>query len=217
MIRAARLVALLVLTLASAAPLHAAKPAKSWQATATSADRKRLARLWEAWTHALAEVEASGQTVEMTGLGPVVVPDAATMHANTADRLATPAKGPLPASGDYRCRTIRLGHHGDTATAARVQAGDTVPCRIEMRGSALWFEQEVGANRLGGRLFVDGDRMVFLGAPALRGEMGVMPYGADPERNAIGALRALGPQQWRLELPWPAWQSNLDLVEITPR
>jgi hypothetical protein len=59
--------------------------------------------------------------------------------------------------------------------------------------------------------------MVFLGAPALRGEMWVMPYGADPERNAVGALRALGPQQWRLELPWPTWQSNLDLVELTPR
>jgi hypothetical protein len=217
MIRGARLVVALVLTLASAAPLQAAKPARSWQATATPADRKRLARLWEAWTHALAEVETSGQTAELTALGSVAVPDAATMHANTADRLATPAKGPLPLPGNYLCRTIRLGQNGGTATAARMQVGDAVPCRIEARGVTLWFEQEAGANRLAGQLFPDADRMVFLGAPALRGEMWVMPYGADPERNAVGALRALGPQQWRLELPWPTWQSNLDLVELAPR
>jgi hypothetical protein len=58
--------------------------------------------------------------------------------------------------------------------------------------------------------------MVFLGTTALAGEMGIMPYGADPERDAVGALRAVAADQWRLELPWPAWQANLALVEILP-
>ncbi len=211
------LLAAVGLTLASAAPLHAAKSARSWQESATGADRKRLARLWEAWTGALADIAAKGETPALTALGPLAVPDAGTMHANSADRDATPAKGPLPGPGAYLCRTIRLGQQGSAATATRVQVDEPRPCRIEAQGAVLWFEQETGANRLGGQLHADGDRLVFLGATALRGEMGVMPYGADPERNAIGALRALGPAQWRLELPWPTWQSTLDLVELTPR
>jgi hypothetical protein len=212
-----RLLAVVVLTLVSAAPLHAAKPAPNWQESATGADRKRLARLWEAWTGALADIAANGETPALTALGPVAVPDAGTMHANGADREASPAKGPLPGPGAYLCRTIRLGQQDSKAAASHVQADEPHPCRIETQDGGLWFEQEAGANRLGGRLYADGDRLVFLGATALRGEMGVMPYGADPERNAIGALRALGPAHWRLELPWPTWQSTLDLVELTPR
>lgn len=212
-----RLLAALALTLVSAAPLHAAKPERSWQEAATGADRKRLARLWEAWTGAMADIAANGQTPALSALGPVAVADAGTMHANAADREASPAKGPLPVPGAYLCRTLRLGQKGNKAAASRVQVGESYPCRIEAKEGSLWFEQETGANRLGGRLYADGDRLVFLGATALRGEMGVMPYGADPERNAIGALRALGPAQWRLELPWPTWQSMLDLVELTPR
>jgi hypothetical protein len=114
----------------------------------------------------------------------------------------------------YSCRTISLGAQGGNR-AAVVEVDAPQPCRIEARGGTLHFEQAAGTHRLGGKLFADGDRMVFLGAPALSGEMGIMPYGADPERDAVGALRALGPGHWRLELPWPAWQSNLDLVEIT--
>jgi hypothetical protein len=200
-----------------ATPLLAAKPGRNWQDAAAGADRKRLARLWEAWTGALADVAAHGETPALTALGPVAVPDAGTMHANPDDRIASPAKGPLPGPGAYLCRTIRLGQQENGAQASRVQAGEPQPCRIDIQDTGLWFEQEAGSNRLAGRLYADGDRLVFLGATALRGEMGVMPYRADPERNAVGALRALGPAHWRLELPWPSWQSTLDLVEITPR
>jgi hypothetical protein len=206
-----------VLTLASTGPLDAAKSARNWQESATGADRKRLARLWEAWTSALVDIAANGETPALTAVGPVAVPDAGTMHANGADREASPAKGPLPGPGIYMCRTIRLGQQDDKAVASRVQVGESHLCRVEALGGGLWFEEDRGSNRLGGHLYADGDRMVFLGATALRGEMGVMPYGADPERNAIGALQALGPAQWRLELPWPTWQSTLDLVELTPR
>jgi hypothetical protein len=215
MIASVRLLVAVVLILAGA-PVVAAKPT-SWQESATAADRKRLARLWEAWTHALAEVEASGETAALQALGPVVVPDSATMHANTADRMAAPAKGPLPEPGFYACRNIRLGQQDSKTGAPRVQSGEVRPCRITMQDGTLWFEQDIGASRLGGRLYPGGDRMVFLGTTALPGEMGMMPYAADPERNAVGALRALGPAHWRLELPWPVWQSNLDLVDITPR
>ena len=194
---------------AAAAPSH-------WRQDITAPDRKRLAKLWEAWTRALGEAQAAGQGAAVAALGPVVVPDAATINYGDAD--ARPA-GPLPVAGQYKCRMINLGQRAGGArapAAAVVDTGALLPCRIEARGKGLWFQQNAGAQRLGGRLFADGDRQVFLGTTALAGEMAGLPYGADPQRDAVGVLRATAPQRWRLELPWPNWQSNLTIIEISP-
>lgn len=208
---------ILALMLFAADPGLATAP--TWQAAITAPDRKRLAKLWEAWTRALADTERSGQAEAVAALGPAVVPDAATMNRDASDLMAPPAAGKLPGPGVYRCRTITLGARANAAPTqmpAMVGASAFAPCRIEMRADGLWFEQDGSAPRLGGRLFADGARLVFLGATALTGEMGVMAYGADPERNAVGALRAIGDGRWRLELPWPNWQANLGIVEIIP-
>jgi hypothetical protein len=200
-----------------------AAPVLTWQREITPPDRKRLAQLWEAWTRSLNEAQAAGQGAALVALGPVVVPDAAAINPDAAainpDAAAGKTAGPLPGAGSYTCREVRLGQHrsGITAwAAATLTASEMRPCRIEVRGSALWFEQDAGAQRLGGRLYADGDRQVFLGATALTGEMRILPYGADPQRDAVGVLRAIGERRWRLELPWPHWQSNLAIVEITP-
>lgn len=212
MIRAALLAAVLL----TATPGLAAPP--TWRTTITAADRQRLARLWEAWTRALADADAAGQSAAVAALGPAAVPDAATMNRNAADPMTPAVAGPLPGPGRYRCRMIRIGARVEGVaprTPIMVGAAPFAPCRIEARGNALWFEQDVGpAQRLAGRLYADGARQVFLGTTALVGEMGVMGYGADPQRNAVGALRAIGNGHWRLELPWPSWQSNLAIVEI---
>ena len=210
-----RAAAILALVICTAEPAQAA-PA-TWQMTVTAPDRKRLAKLWDAWTRALADADAAGQTGALRTLGAAVVPDAATMNRNAADLMTPAAAGTLPGPGVYRCRTITLGARADgiaTRKPAMVGVGAFAPCRIEARGNAMWFEQAGSAPRLGGRLYADGARMVFLGTTALAGEMGIIAYGADPERNAVGALRAIGDGHWRLELPWPNWQANLGIVEI---
>jgi hypothetical protein len=56
--------------------------------------------------------------------------------------------------------------------------------------------------------------MVMLGALHLAAEGGRRRYGDDHERDLAGILRPLGPGHWRLELPWPRWQSRLMLVEM---
>ena len=209
-------VAVLALLLVAGTPGVAAPT--TWQAAITAPDRSRLAKLWDAWTRALAEADASGQSGAIAALGAVGVPDAATMNRNAADPMTPAAVGALPAPGTYRCRTITLGTRaGGVAPRRPATVGATpfAPCRIEARDTGLWFEQERGpAQRLGGQLHADGARMVFLGTTALAGETGILVYGADPERNAVGALRAIGDGHWRLELPWPNWQSNLGIVEI---
>ena len=210
-----RLLAML-LFVGCAAPVLAS-PAATWQREITAPDRKRLARLWDAWTQSLDEVVKAGQGAALKALGPVAVPDAATINGGPG--ISGAVAGELPVPGEYKCRMVRLGQReGGTKApvAAMVDAGAMLPCRIEARGDGLWLEQRGGAQRLGGRLYVDGGQLVFLGATALRGEMGVMPYGADPQRDAVGALRAMGKLHWRLELPWPHWQSNLAIVEIVP-
>ncbi len=224
--------AVLALLLLAADPgLHLAADAalaapQSWRTVVTADDRKRLARLWEAWTRALADADRAGQTAALAAVGPAVVPDAATMNRNAADPMTPPVAGRLPGPGAYRCRLITLGARGDgvaTPVPVMVDAAPFTPCRIEARGSGLWFEQAAGPDRrpdnrldsrLGGWLYVDGARLVFLGTTALAGETGIMAYGADPQRNAVGALRAIDDGRWRLELPWPNWQSNLNIVEI---
>ncbi len=176
-----------------------------WQKMISEADRKRLAGLHSAWSESLDEARAAGAAAAVTALGAVAVPDAAT-------------SGPLPGPGDYRCRALRIGGRSGDAPAAAppVIAAPAVPCRISAKGGLLWIEQAMGAQRIGGTLYPDGDRLVFLGSMALAGEMGLMRYGADNDRDQVGVLRSLGPARWRLELPWPMWQSDLAIIEIVP-
>ena len=177
--------------------------AQSWQEQITEPDRKRLAGLWAAWTRALNQAMAGGNAAALAAAGPLAVADAAN-------------PGPLPVPGDYQCRTLKLGVRSDAPPLAPALAmSDAVPCRISARGSLLWFEQLSGPQRIGGMLYPDDDRQVFLGSKSLAGEMRMMAYAADAARDQVGVLRALGPGRWRLELPWPNWQSNLEVIEIS--
>lgn len=188
------------------APSSATVRALSWQEHISAPDRKRLASLWGAWTRSLNEAGKSGQGDAVTALGDIAVPDAA--------RAASP-----PPPGQYRCRSVKLGVRDEGAPRANAPAMDVsavFPCAITEKAGLLWFEQAGGAQRIGGTLYPDGDRMVFLGSKALAGEMGVMAYGADASRDQVGVLRAYGDKRWRLELPWPMWQSNLEIIEILP-
>lgn len=190
-------------TAAPAAASAEAPPPPPWQQVIRERDRKRLAGLWSAWTRSLQQVASAGQSKTVAALGDMAAADAAD-------------NGPLPTPGLYRCRTVKLGSRDDAP--AMVHQAMSKPaaatCTITERGGLLWFEQAAGAQRIGGRLYPDGDRLVFLGSLALAGEMGVRAYGADAERDQVGVLRAIGRNRWRLELPWPMWQANLAIIEI---
>ena len=189
-----------------AGPDAVSRPPPTWQREVREPDRKRLATLWSAWTRSLNEVQAAGQGAEIAALGDLLVPDAA--------RAAPP-----PAPGTYRCRTIKLGVRAIGAVPGRGRALDIAPvrpCTIAARGGLLWFEQIGGPQRVAGLLYPDRERVVFLGSIALEAENRILPYGADNDRDQVGALRAYGADRWRLELPWPMWQSNLTIIEILP-
>jgi hypothetical protein len=192
-----------------------AQPAvSSWQGQLQDDDRRRLAGLWRAWTRALADIRSGGGEAILSALGPVGVPPVEPLPGRP-----NPLQfGTLPMAGDYQCRIIRMGLREDgwpRDAGQPLTIAEWGPCRIgtERRGT-FRFDMLAGAQRMHGRLWADGDRMIYLGALSLASETGVRRYGDDPDRDAPGVLRPLGEGHWRLELPWPRWQSALMLVEI---
>jgi hypothetical protein len=43
-----------------------------------------------------------------------------------------------------------------------------------------------------------------------------MDYGRDANRDMAGIVQRIGPRRWRLVLPYPHFESLLDVVELVP-
>lgn len=201
---AAALAAALPAGVAAADPAPAAAPAPAqadWRAVATSGDHDRLRRWREAWTAALKQVEAAGETDQLAAYPALTTPDTA---------LADPA----PPPGTYRCRTFKLGSQGDLGLAFVDYPAFT--CRIRRVDGMLHFAKLTGSQRPSGLLYPDTERrLVFLGTMALGDETRASPYGRDAERDMAGIFERTGPRSWRLVLPFPRWESILDVIELT--
>jgi hypothetical protein len=196
-------VALLSLSAADARPLSSVRPAANWRNVATSADRKRIHDWREAWTKALAEARTD-HAADIGREGTLLDPDSG---------LA----GAAPPPGDYRCRTIKLGSRGEGMLDYVDYAG--FACRIgpAESGNSMVFAKTGGSQRPVGRLFPDtARRMVFLGTLQLADERGVLRYGHDRERDLAGLVERIGPRRWRMILPFPRFESLLDVIEIVP-
>jgi len=184
------------------APPTAQRPNDVWRARATADDRGRLRRWRAAWVEALARARAAGHGDAIAREGALLEPDAALAGA----RLAP---------GDYRCRTIKLGAHGSGRSDYIVYPPSR--CRVWAEASRLHFTVLDGAQRPIGILFPDtGRRMIFLGTLQLGDEALAYRYSRDRERDMIGLLERIGPSRWRLVLPAPAFESLLDVIELTP-
>lgn len=177
--------------------------AASWRNVATSADRKRIHDWRKAWTEALAQAQAD-HSAEIAREGALVDPDAG---------LA----GAIPPPGNYRCRTIKLGSRGqDMLTYVDYPA---FTCRIGPAegGNSMVFAKIGGSQRPVGRFFPDtARRMIFLGTLQLSDERAVLRYGHDSERDLAGTVERIGQRRWRLTLPFPSFESLLDVIEIVP-
>lgn len=189
----------LVLSLAIATPVLAASA--NWRADASRSDVRRLERLDEAWDAALSEARSDGHGRELKALGPL------------ADPRVSLAR-PQPTPGAYRCRTIKLGSQGMGGLS--YIAYGWFRCRVALSpGGDLILEKTTGSQRQAGNLYPEASRrLVFLGAIAWGSDEGRARYGRDPERDQVGVLERVGPDQYRLALPWPKQESKLDLLEL---
>ena len=175
-----------------------------WRRVATAADRGRLRGWRGAWVNALAQVDPREIARE-----PVLFdPDRALVD-------------PLPPPGPYRCRTFKLG--------ARAGLGPTFmtsgwfACRIGEDGgdpkgdSVVSLIKLDGSQRPVGTIFADTNaRAIFLGTMELGDEKRPMRYGRDANRDMAGLIERIGTKRWRVVLPYPKFESVLDVVELVP-
>ena len=169
-----------------------------WRSLILDRDRGRLHDWRHAWTSALAQARAAGEGTRIDAEGVLLRPDAAL-------------DAPEPPDGDYRCRVIKLGAREPGGPAFIAAPG--FRCRVA-GGTLVKLD---GPQRPGGRLYpFDDARMVFLGALALGDEAGTLRYGRDPDRDVVGVLERVERARWRLVLPYPRWESTLDVIELVP-
>ncbi|KQM67515.1 hypothetical protein ASE75_00745 [Sphingomonas sp. Leaf17] len=174
--------------------------AVDWRKVATATDRSRLRGWRTAWMAALSAVRADGK-------GAVIAADPALYDPDRS------LPDPVPPAGTYRCRTIKLGGQGPYGLT-HVAYG-WFACRVSEEGAIDRLEKMTGSQRMAGSLFEDTDaRSVFLGTLALGDERGGLAYGRDTQRDMAGFVERIGEKRWRLVLPYPHYESTLDLLEI---
>ncbi|MEG1453018.1 DUF4893 domain-containing protein [Brevundimonas sp.] len=193
---------------ASASPSQGEQPqgeqggTDDWHKVVSATDTALLGRLDEAWKTALTRARRDGYAQELKALGALVVPD-----AGQSGRLQ-------PAPGNYRCRTLKLGVRGDVGVG--FVAYPYFACRVELTpGGDLILEKTTGSQRIRGLLYPDSERrLVYVGTQSWGDEKGFPAYGQQPERDQSGVLERIGDQRWRLVIPFPKQESQLDIIEI---
>lgn len=176
---------------------------RDWRALVTVFDQDRYARLPSAWSLALEQAGRQRGSGDLRALGELITPNAQRPSVT-------------PPVGDYRCRTVKLGSQGGDEGLGYVVYG-WFACRIEKTRAGLKFIKLTGSQRPSGLLFPEDDRrMVLLGSMALASEPPANSYGERPDRDLIAVLERIGERRWRLVIPWPHTESNLDLIELVP-
>ncbi len=203
--RALACVALVALIPSAGAPKSKktqSNAANDWRALATRDDLRRLRTWREAFVEGLTEAQGSGKTAAIADEGPLLQPDSAL------DGVDIPP-------GNYRCRTLKLGTAGGGGIA--FVSYPAFDCRITLGDTMAILEKLTGSQRPFGRLYSGGTRrQIFLGTLVLGDETRPLGYGRDASRDIVGAVERIGPQRWRLVMPYPRFESTLDVMELVP-
>ena len=173
-----------------------------WREVVTADDRGRLRDWRKTFTGALGVARLAGHSAEIAREGALLDPDAAI------------GGGPIP-NGTYRCRVIKLG-----AKATGMLDYVSYPpfaCRSGAERDLQAFAKLNGSQRPVGLLFPgDAMRQVFLGTLVLGDERRALQYGQDETRDVAGFIERIGPNRWRLVMPRPHFELQLDVMELVP-
>ena len=173
-----------------------------WRSVATAGDLRRLRGWRTAFVQGLEQARAVGHGAAITREGALLAPDAAI-------------RGPALPNGAYRCRIVKLGARSPGMLPFVTYPA--FPCRLRAEQGVQGFAKLSGSQRPVGLVFPhDQLRHVFLGTLVLGDETRAMQYGNDPERDVAGFLERIGDRRWRLILPYPRFESLVDVVELVP-
>jgi hypothetical protein len=173
---------------------------RDWRRVATDADRARLRGWRGAWIDALAQVDPREIARDPT----LFDPDHALADA-------------LPPAAAYRCRTFKLGARGGVGPSYSVSGW--FACRIDARdgNDVVSLVKVDGSQRPVGTVYADtASRAIFLGTMELGDEKRPMDYGRDANRDMAGLIERIDARRWRVVLPFPRFESVLDVVELVP-
>ena len=177
------------------------QPTLAWRDLASHNDEQRLREWRKTFVDAVAAARKGGHAAQVAAEGPLLDPDAAI-------------GGPIP-NGDYNCRLIKLGAKG--RGMLDFVSYPAFRCRVSAEGRLQKFAKLTGSQRQVGLLFPgDAMREVFLGTLALGDEQGAMQYGQDEMRNVVGYVERIAPNRWRLIMPKPHFESQMDVMELVP-
>jgi hypothetical protein len=177
-------------------------PDSDWRSVATASDRERLRDWRDAFVSALKAARAAGHSSTIAAEGPLLEPDAAL-------------PGPAIPNGDYRCRVIKLG--AKSVGLLDYVAYPAFTCRIGRQARRQSLTKLSGSQRYVG-LILPGDalRQLFLGTLVLGDEPSALQYGRDRERDVAGFIERIGPARWRMLMPRPHFESQMDVLELVP-
>jgi hypothetical protein len=176
-------------------------PETRWRAVATEPDRERLRDWRKAWVAALPAARTADNGAIARG-GALFEPDRALASA-------------MPPAGDYRCRTFKLGAYRPDLQAFAERP--PVRCRVGRDGEMPVFAVLEGEQRPSGTLYAETDaRVIFLGTLELGDERKALPYSLDRKRDMAGYIERVAIGRWRLVLPSPNFDSQLDVIELVP-
>ena len=176
--------------------------AADWRAVATGADREKLREWRGAFVEGLSEARAAGNGEAIAREGVLLDPDAAL------------GGGSIP-NGQYRCRVTKLG--AKSPGMLPYIAYPAFACRVQDEHGLQGFAKLTGSQRPVGLIFPgDALRQVFLGTLILGDEMRAMQYGGDPDRDVAAFVERIGEGRWRMVIPRPAFESDVDVIELVP-
>jgi hypothetical protein len=174
----------------------------AWKQVATENDRQRLADWRSTFVDAVAAASKAGHAAEIGREGALLEPDAA---------LGPPAIR----DGMYRCRVIKIGAKAEGNLPYVAYPAFT--CRVKAERGLQRFNKFSGSQRYVGLIFPgDAVHQVFLGTLVLGDETRALQYGQDELRDIAGYVERIGPDRWRIIMPKPHFESQLDVMELVP-
>lgn len=198
--------AVLVFALAAPTPifaeLDASHPESQWRDLATAADQKRL----DDWQNALKSARdgavQGGEGDKLTARNPLFKDAAALPDSN------------IPA-GLYACSITKLD--GDPNGGLPYIAYPAFRCRVTVDGDRRHFTKLTGSQRTIGWLYEAGTRhSIYLGSLMYGYEDKLVPYGNSAKRDQAAVVQRIAPKRWRMVFPYTYYQSNADVMELTP-
>ena len=174
----------------------------AYKQVASEDDRVRLRDWRKTFEAALDAARKSGHSADIAREGALLDPDAALV-------------GPAVPNGMFRCRVIKLGAQAQGILDYVIYAGFT--CRVKAERQLQRLAKLSGPQRYVGLVFPgDAIRNVFLGTLVLGDEHRALQYGQDQQRDVAGYVERIGPNRWRLVMPQPHFESQLDVMELVP-